>query len=400
MNRVAFVIMVALFFSFTSALKSASFPDFWLQQTTCWPTADEVVVAPPANAALRFTNWGEELLPAELAQNLDLAKIPYLQGWGYLFTNTSPTSKLQMRTVLSPLYPGAQQFTEGAVLRCEFSTPQTIPESSEKMLAFLQQYLNPQRLEWPVDPRYAPPIFWRDDDSAGYALPNDFYAITNGRELRVASFITGSFTRPSAILDRLGSGNNKTARDGSLNYRLSTAMEDPWIVLAALDWPAWPPKKKMLATAPVGGEERFKQQLQLALREEWQPSNPIYYLRKNGFVYVTSNNGFRLRVRETVAVLPKITHGLLIAVELPDKFATTDMSELLRHFLQPELLNSPALDSLPAAQFSLAGGMHYAQYRQEDEGRIPLDIFAWSDSKMLLIALVESNPEDCPTCNE
>lgn len=382
-------------------LKAATFPDFWLVQSSRWPAPeDNTIVTPPANAALRFSGWASELLPTELWQNIEIENVPYLRGWGYLLTNTSPTARLQMRIAMEPVYPGAQQFTDGVVLQIVFTTPQTVPGSSEKMLALLQQYINPERLKWPTDPHYAQPTFWHEDDWASYALPNDFYALTNGQNLFIASFATPNYTRPTSILERLGSGSETAAQDGSLNYRLPVKMANPWLVLAALDWPAWPPKEEALATAPEGSEARFEHQLQLALNAEWQPKQPINYLKKNGFVYLASEDGYRLRARISVLMKPKITRVLLVAIEIPKKYSTINFADMLRQFLSAELLNAPALDNSPAETIPYAGGQYYSHYRQEDEGRTPMDIFAWSDGKILLIALPESYPADCLTCAE
>lgn len=399
MRRIDFSIIVFILVFAMPGLNAATFPDFWLTQSSRWPAAeDNTIVAPPANAELRFRGWAEELLPEAIWQKIEIAKVPYLRGWGYLHSYSSPTARLQMRIVMTPVYPGAQQFVDGAVLHFDFITPQTVPESSEKMLALLEQYINPQRLTWPTDPRYAQPTFWREDGQAGYALPNDFYAITNGKELRVASFVTPNVTRPKSILDRLGSGSDKAAKDGSLNYLLPPEMANPWLVLAALDWPAWPANNEALASAPEGAEAAFLQQLQLTLREEWQPKTPINYLKKNGFVHVTSEKDIRLRARMAVSMQPKITRVLLLAVELPEKYAAATIGDMLGEFVSTDLLTAPALDNCPIEIMEYAGGKYYSHYRQEDDGRIPLDIFAWSDGKILLIAMPESYPAECATC--
>ena len=389
------------------------FPEFWWQEAQRWPAVAEAeFAASPEAATVRFTRWVAEVLPAEQFEVLHTEKIPFLRGWGYHFTQESPDARLQLREVMTPVYAGASVFTSGVVLCIELRAPVPLPTTGEAMRVLLSRHLNPQRLDWPQDPRYKQPEFARDDTSAVYAMPNDFYAWTDGRIIRAAVYEIPASSRPLSILARLpedrgGAQRYQPSADGSLNYPLEPDMENPWLILAALDWPATDPEQVRADTMPPPdfAEARFAQRLRDILHADWQPNAEVPYWRHGGFVHLAERDGYRLRARETVAAMPRLKRSMVMAIEptegtLPELQDITAMRAMLSRFLRSELLEAPALDACPIRLQAHAGGWHYAQYRQEDLERTPLDLFAWSNGAMLLIALPDSPFGECATCVE
>lgn len=369
----------------------------WLAAARNWPTATETTDV-PEGADLRFTHLlRDTLAPSWLPA--DQAPIPYVKGWGYLYTAENADYRLRVREKMEPVYEGAQEMRDGLIIAAEPTAGKMpMPKTKGEMLALLRDILLAQRIDWPTDPRYQQPVFTSDAKGATYTQPDNLTAWTDGTALYIAIYTEPAYRAPQDIWDTLPI---KSA--GAFSYPLTTAMRDPWLILAAQ---GWTPATAKALKAPEGAREHFELWTRGAVLADWLPSDytKLLYLRDQGFISVKANNEFRVRTREVAIDTPLPAKAIVLAVEplkghLPLPQDVPAMSAMLDKFLTPALLTMPTLEQCPAEMHPHAGGVHFSQYRSEGiTGDIPADVTAWTDGKILLIAIQEDFPRDCPTC--
>jgi hypothetical protein len=392
-----------------------TFPASWFADAQRWPALTPAataaqVVTPPEVARTRFAHWVQVTLAPEW-RPADTTGVPYFPGWGFVYSHETADYHLRAREAMRPCYPGAQVLADGLVVDVHaVAMPWPLPTTSDAMLNLLKRFLNADLLQWPAGTEYEQPVFRHNAFSAFYALPNNFYAWTDGTTLRITEYVEPPFTAPTAIWARLAESPLRSVADGALNYPLDATMRDPWLILAARDWPPTAARQlqQRIKFAPAGALARFSARAKDMIVPTWLPAHftDIPYVAKLGFVSVQANHAYRVRFRETTLDLPLPKHALLLAIQpldgkIPVPRDTAAMMTLLRTFISPQVLDMNPLEQLPPEVMPLAGGLHFARYRSEDTAiAIPVDLFAWTDGNVLLIALVDDIPGECSTCVE
>jgi hypothetical protein len=186
----------------------------------------------------------------------------------------------------------------------------------------------------------------------------------------------------------------------ALNYALGKPnLRNSWLI-AASEWPSMRPGDMAeLKRDPAAGErERFERWVKGTLGKEWQPEDfdDIPCLAGYGLVYVKETDGYCLRAREAWEPLYEgsdtIKRALVVAVQLrPGNIAVPKtrvaMESLLKQFLHPEALPKGAGDVRCETE---AGGYFMARHRTGS--LVPTQLYAWTDGKVLLMALYEDVP--------
>lgn len=393
-----------LLFAAGAICAEMALPAEWQREASRWPVARLTAVPAPDDAQARFSSWLQRTLADAWQPGKD-ETLAYYPDWGFIYVKNSPAGHLRVREAMRPVYDGAQVMTDGLVMTV---TPAqgafTLPRTRAEMVDLLGQFLAEALLDWPEDPQYQQPRFTLDGKTAWYLQPNCLTAWTDGTALHVVYYQTPAYTAPEDDLARsVKPGTYRPAHDGSLNYPLGRALQNPWLVPAAAQWPATNARSTKTA-----GEERdfFSRAVQSTVAPTWWPNAfaDVRSLKGLGPVYTIANATYRVRVRQTALGMPRPVAAVLIAVEplgapFPLPQDPKAMLALLKPFVAGEVLAMPAREQCPPELRPLAGGVHFARYRTESpSATVPVDLFAWTDGNILLIALPQNVTGDCPTC--
>jgi hypothetical protein len=170
---------------------------------------------------------------------------------------------------------------------------------------------------------------------------------------------------------------------------------NPWIAEAC----RWPSGDSAPRTPPANAREQFAEWVQGVVAQEWLPGGSpkeVPYLEAWGFVSVKEANGYRVRVREGSKPAYEgsgiKTKAILMAAEpltgdipLPD--TEEAMSALLGRFLGPAVPVSTA-DDQAQPHFQRTSLARFLA-RWPGSGDLPVQLYAWTDGKVLLVAAYE-----------
>lgn len=197
-----------------------------------------------------------------------------------------------------------------------------------------------------------------------------------------------------------------TPEVGALDYPLEKAVCNQWLILAAKGWPAMTMDtiSQIVETVPVEEQSRFSSWTKATVKTDLLPNKmiDIPYLKGYGFVHVAEVRGYRVRLREARGPVSVgcTTRAIVMAVEplsgsMPVPTSHSTFVDILQQFLSPKITETvrPAVDAytekftLPPVFDTVGGGTFLQAGPKQVEP--PIVLYAWTDGKILLIALYE-----------
>ncbi len=229
----------------------------------------------------------------------------------------------------------------------------------------------------------------------------NFYKCTSVKAVGIFALATAAVIICLASTSPNTYENSQRTPAGPLDYRMgSGGTANPWIILACR-WPSMEAANLAVRqrTPPPGAREHFARWVKASVGGQWLPGGfpeDIPYLDNWGFISVKETEDYRVRVREATKPAYSgssiMTKAILIAVEpMAGQILTPQtqdtMPALLGQFLGPEVPISTAEDKrIP--RFREQSGAYFLA-RCPVGSRLALQLYAWSDGNILLIAIYE-----------